>query len=237
MKFAKYPLIILSFLILLTSQTEAQPKFINCYLIKTETPKKRKKDIIEEIVNSYESNGQLIINFRASLDKGKKNQPYHVVLAMDSLLSHFSDNVYFEYEFDSLAELKHHLHRMERRYEDINGRPPNGIDVMCRRDIIQPGFQDAADKSTSSGKIEIISERKKEPYEIENREYLWGKHLVFLYDPDYQLLVNDHEIHYIVINIENTQRVRKASYLLLPFAAIADVVMLPFVLMVSGMEK
>ncbi|MBL7733793.1 MAG: hypothetical protein JNM88_21660 [Chitinophagaceae bacterium] len=105
--------------------------------------------------------------------------------------------------------------------------------------MITPGFYPSASANSLSEKISILETRREYYFELSHktRTYLKGRHIVLLYYPPQPLQVNGKEIDYLLLNIEHGPKINKLNYLKLPFAAILDTVMLPFVLMLSGMEK
>lgn len=110
---------------------------------------------------------------------------------------------------------------------------------MCLKEMITPGFYPSASANSLSEKISILETRREYYFELSHktRTYLKGRHIVLLYYPPQPLQVNGKEIDYLLLNIEHGPKINKLNYLKLPFAAILDTVMLPFVLMLSGMEK
>jgi len=198
----------------------------------------RKKQTVHSIQDAAVNNGTLVINVIATLDGRAGKKPWHMVLPIDSILAYYKNKPYFFYRFDSLTAKQLGASSLERRYTNITRRRmAAGIDMMCRKEILVPGFTEI----THAGRedtLEILS-GKEHPYEYDHkvRAILKGKHPVFLLLFKTSPIIDGEPVDYLVINIENSPRVNKLNYLKLPFALIADTVMFPFALMLSGMEK
>ena len=200
----------------------------------------RKKQTAHKIESTFSENAYLIINFTATLSRKSKKQPYHIKLALDSILSHVSDKSYFTYKFDSLSSKEFNVLSLSDPYPNISKKSPaNGFDIMCLKEIIRPGFYDQNESSSEKGIAEIYDRSKEELFELDDssRTYLHGKHIVFIYYFYEPLKINGEVIDYVVINIENSPKIKKINYLKLPGAVILDTIFFPFVLIMSQQEK
>ncbi|MBL7747316.1 MAG: hypothetical protein JNM19_07825 [Chitinophagaceae bacterium] len=239
----KNKLIILLFILLalLQQESRAQVYFLTTDILKN-TKYIRKKQTAHSIQSAYREDGKLVINFVATLDKKKKAQPYHLVLKMDSVLANFNPQQHYPHEFDSATARKLNVLSMDRSYQQIFRYGNNrayGIEIMCFKEIITPGFYSSVTAGETQEKITILDARRDYYFELSHktRTYLKGPHIVLLYYPSKPIQVNGKDVDYLLLNIENGPKINKWNYLKLPFAAILDTIFLPFVLMVSGMEK
>ena len=199
----------------------------------------RKKQTVHSIRDAALNNGNLVINLTATLDRKLKKRAYHISLPIDSIISYYKNKPYFYYHFDSSTEKKFGVISLERRYTNItNRRIAGGIDVMCSKEILIPGFSAITNTSDEPDTLEILS-GKKYSFESDHKtgRYLKGKHLVFLFYFNTPKMVDGESIDYLVINIENNHRVNKLNYLKLPYTLITDTILFPFSLMLSGMQK
>ena len=198
----------------------------------------RKKQTLHTIQDASFNNGTLTINLIATLDGRRGKKHWHMVLPIDSILSYYKNKTYFYYRFDSATSKQLAVNSLENRFTNISGRQvARGIDVMCPKEILAPGFTEIA-QSGREDTLEILS-GKEHPFEYDHktRTNLKGKHLVLLLLFKTPHNIDGVPVDYLVINIENSPRVNKLNYLKLPFALLADTVMFPFALMLSGMEK
>src|SRR5262245_9437760 len=85
-----------SFLVLLIlivcEYSEAQ-LFFNTWDVINNTKYYRKNQVVHAIESVFRENGSLVINFTATLGKKEKEMPYHIVLAVDSVLPYYNKNI------------------------------------------------------------------------------------------------------------------------------------------------
>lgn len=229
------------FLALLQQESRAQVYFLTKDILRN-IKYIRKKQTAHSIQSAYRKDGKLIINFIATLDKKTKAQPYHIVLKMDSVLASFNHQQHYAQEFDSATARRFNVLNMDRSYQQIFRYGNNrayGIEIMCFKEIITPGFYSSVAAGETQEKITILNARHDYYFELSHktRTYLKGPHIVLLYYPSQPMQVNGKDVDYLLLNIENGPKINKWNYLKLPFAAILDTIFLPFVLMLSGMEK
>lgn len=199
----------------------------------------RKKQTVHYIRDASFKNGILVINLTATLDGQTGKKPYHIVLPIDSILAYYKNKPYFFYRFDSSAVNRLGAISLARRYNNITRRQwAAGIDMMCPKEILVPGFAEIAGNNPQQDTLEVLS-GKEHPFEYDHKTgtYLKGKHLVFMLLFKASPNIDGDPVDYLLINIENSPRVNKLNYLKLPFALIADTAIFPFALMVSGMQK
>ena len=220
----------------------AQLLYYNTWDIIHNTKYIRKNQKVHSIQSVKTDKDKLIISFIASPDRKSKRKPWHIIVNLDSVLSHYEDEDKgsFYYKFDSVDAIKYHVKSIERRYKNISGQTyARGIDINCFKEILTPGFYNADLPSDNIESVKIINDQESELFEVDypSRIYLTGKHIVLLYNFLYPKNVNGKNIDYVVINIENSPGIQKLNYLKLPFVAIWDTITLPIVLMLSTMQK
>jgi uncharacterized protein YceK len=241
MRKRKFAVLFVVFLTQLQLESDGQVYF-NTTDILQNTKYIRKKQTVHSIQSAYREDGKLVVNFIATLDKKTKKQPYHIVLKMDSILTNFDYKKSYPYEFDSITARRYNVLSMDGSYRQIFRYGSNrsaGIEIMCLKEIIVPGFYQSTDAGATPEKITILDSRKDYLFELSHktRTYLKGAHVVLLFFPSHSIPVNGKDIDYLLINIENGPKINKLNYLKLPFAAILDTVILPVVLLLSTMEK
>lgn len=220
------------------SDSEAQVYFFTRDIIK-KTKYIRKKQEAHSIKSAFLENDNLIINFTATLNRKSKRQPHHIRLSLDSVLSYYHDKPSFSYVFDSVTKIQYNVHMLDTRYGDLpGGRAGRTVEIMCMGTIIDSGYYTPGVQASTVSSVEII-DGKDELYTISSQSgiYLKGKHIVFLYKLPHPDNAEAGGIDYVVINIENGPKVNKWNYMKLPYTVVLDTAMLPFVLMMSGMEK
>lgn len=218
--------------------SQAQVYFLTRDVVKN-TKYVRKKQEAHSIKSAFLENDNLIINFTATLNRRSKRQPHHITLSLDSVLSYYRDKPSFSYVFDSFARRQYNVHMLDTRYGDLpGGRSGGTVEIMCMGTIIDSGFYTAGAQASDVSSVEII-DGKDELYTISSQSgiYLKGKHIVFLYKLPQPYNAKAGGIDYVVINIENGPKVNKWNYMKLPYTVVLDTAMLPFVLLMSGMEK
>ncbi len=231
--------LLLLLLIMLTAHTSQAQLYYLTKDILENTRYIRKKQTIHTIRDASYKDGLLLVNFTATPDRKNRRRPYHIALPVDSLLAYYHTRPYYFYRFDSAAAQRLKVNSVERRYTNITRRNiAAGVDVMCPKEILEPGFVEIKDPSQQHDTLEILN-GKEHPYEYDHktRLYLKGQHPVFIFYFNNAPMSVGQPIDYLVINIENSPQINKLNYLKLPLALIADTVMFPFALMVSGMEK
>ena len=200
----------------------------------------RKKQTAHKIESTFSENAYLIINFNASHNRKSRQQPCHIKLPLDSILSHASPKSYSTYRFDSLFSKEFNVHSLSNRYSNISKKSyARGIDLMCLQEIIRPGYYTQNESSSEKGVAEIYDKDEEEPFELDDSSkiYLQGKHIVFLYYFYEPKEINGEVIDYVVINIENNPKIEKLNYLKLPGVIILDTIMIPFILIQRGHKK
>jgi hypothetical protein len=199
----------------------------------------RKKQAAHSIQGAFVENNDLIISFTGTLHKKSKRKPYHIRLAIDSVLSYYRDKPSFTYVFDSATRDQYNVQMIETRYGDLpGGRAGHTVEILCIQEIIDSGFYAPTTVSTNVNTVEIIDGRNElYTHNHQSRIYLHGKHIVFLYKLPQPFKTERGEVTYVVINIENSPRINKWNYMKLPYTFVLDTAILPFVLLMSGMEK
>jgi len=238
---SKLIILLTLFLALLQQESRGQVYFLTKDILNN-TKYIRKKQTAHSIQSAYREDGNLIINFIATLDKKKKAQPYHIVLKMDLVLANFNHQQHYPHGFDSATARRFNVLSMDRSYHQIfrySSNKSSGIEIMCLKEMIMPGFYSSVTAGETQEKITILNARHDYLFELSHktRTYLKGPHIVLLYYPSQPMQVNGKDIDYLLLNIENGPKINKWNYLKLPFVMIADTIILPFALMLGGMEK
>ncbi|MBL7733792.1 MAG: hypothetical protein JNM88_21655 [Chitinophagaceae bacterium] len=115
MRKSKLAVLLVMFLALLQQESGAQVYFMTTDIMQN-TKYIRKKQTVHSIQSAYRENGSLVINFIATIDKKTKEQPYHIVLKVDSVLANFHYEQHYPHEFDSATARRYNVLSMDRSY-------------------------------------------------------------------------------------------------------------------------
>src|SRR5262245_22122464 len=142
-KYCKY---FLPVIILFISNIAQAQFYFNTKLLLSETKYYRKKQKVHSIQSAYVSGQNLVVNFTATLDKKVRNQAWHIVLAIDTILSFYNNarSIYDYVILDSVARTRYGVAGIDNRFKNISGRQvAAGLDIMCLKKSVLPGFTDS----------------------------------------------------------------------------------------------
>jgi hypothetical protein len=225
--------------VLLCSNNSYAQFYYNTYDIIHNTKYVRQNQKVHSIQSVYKKDDKLVVNFIATLDRKAKRKPHHIVLALDSVIAYYKKDLYFYYQLDSIKAAQYKVKSIERRYSNISGRTAAGIDINCYKEMVKEGFYNDTTALANMETMLIVKDQDAELFEVskKDRVYLQGKHIVLLYNFKEFVSIDGVDVGYVVINVENSTKIKKSRYWKLPFTFILDTIQFPFVLMMSGMQK